>query len=93
MWLTSPIPRHRLGPTGAKASRWRRRALPEFALGAPSSTEVVIGSTGPLHQSEPKDDGQFASYVTNLRLHCCGFAGGAAVIPLDLVAVSDRILT
>ena len=59
------------GATGAKASQISGGAWSQVSrLGAPLVNEVVIGlpDKDRFNASEPKDDGQFASYVTNPSL-------------------------
>jgi len=59
------------GATGAKASQIGGGAWSQVSrLGAPLVNEVVIGlpDKDRFNSSEPKDDGQFASYVTNPSL-------------------------
>ena len=59
------------GATGAKASQIGGGAWSQVSrLGAPLVNEVVIGlpDKDRFNASEPKDDGQFASYVTNPSL-------------------------
>jgi len=59
------------GATGAKASQIAGGAWSQVSrLGAPLVNEVVIGlpDKDRFNASEPKDDGQFASYVTNPSL-------------------------
>jgi len=59
------------GATGAKASQIAGGAWSQVSrLGAPLVNEVVIGlpDKDRFNSSDPKDDGQFASYVTNPSL-------------------------
>jgi hypothetical protein len=59
------------GATGAKASQIGGGAWSQVSrLGAPLVNEVVIGlpDKDRFNSSDPKDDGQFASYVTNPSL-------------------------
>ncbi len=59
------------GATGAKAPQIGGGAWSQVSrLGAPLVNEVVIGlpDKDRFNSSEPKDDGQFASYVTNPSL-------------------------
>jgi hypothetical protein len=83
-WTTSSVPRLRslletpgsgLDPTSQVGNY-----VQVSRLGAPLVNEVVIGlkDKNKFNSSQPKDDGQFADYVTNWRCRCCSRSCSAA---------------
>lgn len=73
-WTTASVPASRVvsstPPQGLDATQQSGSLVQVSRLGAPLVNEVVIGlkDKNKFNASEPKDDGQFATYVTNPTL-------------------------
>ncbi len=99
-WTTSSLPKSRLLgsklPTFQKPSVERGPFVQVSRLSAPLINELIIGlkDKNKFNASEPKDDGQFATYVTNptlpavleLLFSSAGYKAPTAFPRTDLVA-------
>jgi hypothetical protein len=92
--LLDPNPKSGLGTTGVHGGAWTQVSR----LGMPLVNEVVIGlpDKDKFNSSRPKDDAQFADYVTNPTLPALlgiALAGNAAAVAPTNLPRTDLVTT